>query len=40
MKMCAGSFRCVVVRRHRVWWIDISSARSIFWSHGSRFAIF
>ena len=39
VKICAGSFRYVVVRRHRVWWIAIISARSIFWSPGSLSAI-
>ena len=32
MKMCAGSFRYVVVRRRRVWCIAINSALSMFWS--------
>ena len=32
MKMCAGSFWYVVVRRQRVWCIAINSALSMFWS--------
>ena len=35
MKICAGSFQYVVVRRQRVWCIAISSALSIFWTPGS-----
>ena len=39
MKICAGSFGYVMVRRRRVWCMAISSAHSIFWSPGSLFAI-
>ena len=39
VKMCAGSFRYVVVRRRRVWCMAINSARRIFWTPGNRSAI-
>ena len=39
VKMCAGTFRYVVVKRRRVWCIAIISARSIFWGPGNLYAI-
>ena len=39
MKVCVGSSRYVLVRRWKVWCIAINSARSMFCSPGSLFAI-
>jgi hypothetical protein len=39
VKICASSFRYVVVRRRRVWCIAIIYACNMFWSHGSLSAI-
>ena len=39
IKMCAGSFQYVVVRRRKVWCIAMSYVRRIFWSPGNHTAI-